>query len=56
LFEVDADNNPAQPSDKTTVQVMYDNDLCYCGSGKLYIDCHKDYDERKRTDKMQAFK
>jgi hypothetical protein len=48
LFEVKSKDNPPQPGDEATTQVMDDNDLCYCGSGKRYKECHKRYDERKK--------
>jgi len=51
LFDVNSNDNPAQPNDRATVQVMRDNDMCYCGSGTLYKDCHKNFDERKRSKK-----
>ena len=35
---------------------MARNDLCWCGSGKKYKKCHKDFDERISEMKFDVFK
>lgn len=34
---------------------MNNNDLCWCGSGKLYSECHKNYDEKMHSIKCKPF-
>ncbi len=38
------------------IMSMSRNDLCWCGSGKKYKKCHKDYDERIGEMKFDVFK
>ncbi len=35
---------------------MLDTDLCWCGSGKPYAVCHKNFDEHLRSLKMKKFR
>lgn len=35
---------------------MLDNDLCWCGNNKAYIDCHKQFDEQLNSIKLKTFK
>jgi methionyl aminopeptidase len=33
-----------------------DDDACWCGSGKMYVNCHKDFDARIKRARMQMHK
>ena len=35
---------------------MLDTDLCWCGSGKQYAECHKSFDERLNSIKLKKFR
>jgi|GEM_PF-340745 len=40
LFDINENDNPKNTSD-VNEQIMNDDDLCFCDSGKKYKDCHK---------------
>jgi len=40
LFDVKEKENPKNPLE-INEPIMDDEDLCFCGSGKKYKDCHK---------------
>lgn len=41
FFDISENDNPLKKKDiESKNKVMNDDELCFCGSGKLYKDCH----------------